>query len=92
MWKLALIHTFYPGGGRTALQLPLHVIDGSCRSLDQYLDIPVFEVPRHSREPQAPGRPAYEPPVPYPLHQAVNEEPGPSHAVYAFRCLRDQTT
>ena len=92
MWKLALIHTFYPGGGRTALQLPFQLFDGSWRSLSQNLDVAVFEVPGHSREPQAPRGPAYEPPVPYSLHQAVNEEPGPSHWVYAFRRLRDHTT
>ena len=55
-------------------------------------NITVVEVPGHSREPQAPGSPPYEPPIPYSLHQAVHEEPGPSHPVYAFRRLRDQTT
>ena len=92
MWKLALIHTFYPGGRRTALQLPLQLLDGFWRPLSQDLHIPVVEVPGHAREPQASGGPPHEPPVPHSLHQAVNEEPGPSHAVYAFRRRRDQTT
>ena len=91
MWKLALIHTFYPRGRRTALQLPLQLIDGSWRPFSQHLDIPVVEVPGYPRESQAPGGPPYEPSVPYSLHLAVNEEPGPSHSVYAFRRLRDQT-
>jgi hypothetical protein len=92
MWKLALIHTFYPRGRRTAPQLPLQLIDGSWRSLSQDLHIPVVEVPGHSREPQAPGGPPDEPPIPHSLHQAMHKEPGPSHSVYAFRRLRDQTT
>lgn len=92
MWKLALIHTFYPGGARTALQFPLQLIDGPWRSLGHHFDVPVFEVPGHSREPQTAGGPPDEPPVPYPLHQAMNQEPGPNHSVYAFRRLRDQTT
>ena len=90
MWKLAFVHTFYPRGRRTALQLPLKFFDGTWCPLSQHLDIPVFEVPGHSREPQATGGPANEPPVPYSLHQAMNEEPGPSHRVYGFRRLRDQ--
>lgn len=91
MWKLALFHTFYSGGGWAALQFPLQLLDGSWRPLREDLDIPVLQVPGHSREPQPSGGPQNEPPVPYSLHQAVNEEPGPSHSAYAFRRLRDQT-
>lgn len=92
MWKFALIHTVDPGEGGTAPQFPLQLFNRPWRSLGQDFDIPVFEVPGHSREPQTAGGPPGEPSVPYPLHQTMNQEPGPSHSVYAFRRRRDQTT
>lgn len=93
MWKLALFHTVHPRERRAASQLPLELLEGSRGTFRQDLHVSVRQVPGDPREAQASRGPADEPPVPYPLHHAMDEEPGPRQCdLYeAFERRRAQT-